>query len=118
VPITPAQHREPADILGEVRVEPMEPMRPNLGEAIAKGMAPTADMMPHLEGPMLDAGDQQSQARPMFRRGQQTGYSGIVCPMNSIGNCCYCTALPCTALKAKVLEVVALEYKVLAGQHR
>lgn len=117
-PRVPSQRRDPAEIVGEVQLKPMEPMKPmvDLGAAIAKGMEPTADMMPHLEGPMLDVGDHQQPTTPMFRRGPAPGYSGMVCPIGSIGNCIYCASMPCATLKAKVLEVVALEYKLLAGQ--
>jgi hypothetical protein len=112
------QHREPSEILGEVHLEAMKPMMPSMdvGEAVARSMEPHSDMTPHLEGPMLDVGDQQHPTTPMFRRGPAQGYNGMVCPLGSIGNCIYCSSLPCLALKAKVLEVVAMEYKVLAGQ--
>jgi hypothetical protein len=110
------QRPDPFDVLGSVQLRPMEPMRPaNLGEAIAHSMAPV-DMNPHLDAPMMDVGDQQQNTATMFRRPGTQGYTGGLCPMNTIGNCIYCSALPCAVLKAKVLEVVAMEYKLMAGQ--
>lgn len=117
-PQTPAQRREPGEIMSEVVLKPMEPMKPavDIGEAIARSMGPGPDMSPRLEAPLLDVGDVQHQNAPMFRRGQAQGYNGMSCPFGMIGNCIYCQRMPCNVLKAKVLEVVAAEYRLALGQ--
>lgn len=109
-------------ILEETHTGPMQPMSPNprpstdLADAFGRALGPPGgDVSPRTD----QVGEGQPGQPPMFRRGGTTSQiTGMVCPRGTIGNCIYCQSLPCSELKAKVLEVCAADYRLMTMQPR
>ena len=116
---------EPMDIarrLGEMDAKPMKPLGalpPDadiadlLGKMMEPPEAPTMQM--DVIPPSMDPSAQPTPRMGQFAFTRQRAVQPQVimtCPAGYVGMCLACHIFPCMALKAKVLEVAAMDYRM------
>lgn len=94
---------EPPDV--ELDADPLEPLAPNIGAAMAQAFQTPAMGVPLMQEPVVREG---APLRPASRLAPQSG----VCPHGLAGLCVVCARYPCNYMAGRALRalIAKLEY--------